>query len=339
MVVNVGVNGLGVMGRHLIRAIRQQEKDGILSEGEIEVVAFNDLYSADRLAPLLDFDSIYGKFNGEVEAAGKDIKIDGKIIDGSAEKDVTKLNWGERGVDIVYESTGVFAKKPGVEGHLTAGAKKVLISAPSDFAEKTFIIGVNSDKYNGEEIISNASCTTNCLAPLTLALYKEIGPIVSGLMTTIHAYTNDQRLVDMPHSDIARAYAASLNLIPTSTGAAKAIGEVMPELAGKMNGIAIRVPVPSGSLVDLTVSFEDNVTKEAINDAVKKAADSYLKGILEYRNKETVSTMILGNTYSSIFDATQTMTNGKMAKVLSWYDNVVGYSHRSVDLIKLIAEK
>jgi glyceraldehyde 3-phosphate dehydrogenase len=338
MVINVGVNGLGVMGRHLIRAIKKQEKDGTLSKGEIEVVAFNDLFPAEQLAPLLKFDSVYGHFDGVVFSDGKDIRIDGKIIDGSLERDVTKLNWEKRGVDIVYESTGYFAKKPGVEGHLKAGAKKVLISAPSNFAEKTFIMGVNSDKYNDEKIISNASCTTNCLAPLSLALYKEIGPF-SGLMTTIHAYTNDQRLVDTPHEDLARAYAAALNLIPTTTGAAKAIGEVMPELDKKMNGLAIRAPVPSVSLVDLVVQFKKEVTKEEINEAVKRAAGSYLDGILNYCDGTIVSNMILGNQYSSIFDSKQTMVVGNLAKVLSWYDNVVGYSHRTVDLIKLIGKK
>lgn len=287
---------------------------------------------------MLRFDSVYGYFPEPVEAVGKDIKIGEKIIDGSVERDPTKLDWSGREVDIVYDSSGYFAKNPGIEGHLEAGAKKVLISAPSKFAKKTLLMGVNTDEYNGEKIVSNASCTTNCLAPLALALYKEVGPF-SGLMTTIHAYTADQKLVDGPHSRTERGYSAAINLVPTTTGAAVAIGKVMTKLDGKLNGIAVRVPVPSGSLVDLVAQFEEEVTKDQINDAIKKAAGSYLKGILDYTEEPMVSSMILRNPYSSVFDARQTMVVGNLAKVLSWYDNVVGYSHRSVDIIKLIAEK
>lgn len=333
--VKVGINGLGVIGRYLIRALEKEKLEGKLAEREVEIVAFNDLYPTEQLAPLLAHESVYLGFPGKVQVSGKDIIVNGEKLDSSAEKDPAKLHWGERGVDIVYESSGAFTGNPGVEGHLEAGAKKVVYSAPSDFAEKTIVIGVNDDMYKGEDIISGASCTTNCLAPLAFALYKEFGEY-TGLITTIHAYTADQRLQDAPHKDPARGFAAALNFAPTSTGAAEAIGNVLPQLDGKLDGRAVRGPVSVGSIVDLVVNLSREVKAEEVNKVLQEAAEGYLKGTLEYREGPIVSTMVLGSPIPSIVDASQTRTIKDLVKVFSWYDNIAGYSHQALKLIQLV---
>jgi glyceraldehyde 3-phosphate dehydrogenase len=339
MTINVGINGLGDMGRYLIRAIDEEVKDGKLSEDDIEVVAFNDLYPARELAPLVNFHSVYGYFDGEVKAEGKDIIINGKRIDGSTERDPKKLDWEKREVDIVYDATGVFSKRPGIEGHLDSGAKKVIISAPSQYAEKTLVMGVNDNEYDKDKhnIISNASCTTNCLAPLVHALYKEFD-VLPKMMITTHAYTGDQKLIDAPHSSVTRSYAAAENIIPTTTGATKATGEIIKELEGEMIGLALRVPVPSGSITVLPVTFEEEITKDKLDKGLKNTANTYLKGILEYREDPLVSTKILGNPHSSIYDSLSSQAGGDSALILSWYDNVSGYTHRVIDVIKLIGK-
>ncbi len=334
----VGINGFGIMGRYLVRAIQKEVNEGKLNEGDIEVVAINDLFAAEQLTPLLAHDTVYHAFPGKVEQDGKDILINGKRIDVSAEKDPAKLNWADRGVDIVYESTGVFAKRPGVEGHLDSGAKKVIYSVPSKFAEVTIVMGVDEDKYNGQDIVSNASCTTNCLAPLAEAMRRTYGDF-DGLMTTIHAYTADQRLQDAPHSDVARAYAAAENMIPTTTGAAKAIGSVIDSLDGRLDGGALRVPIPVVSIVDLTADIGQKVSADEVNTAMKAAAEGFPAGTFEYREGPVVSSMMTGYHVPSVFDASQTKTKGNMAKVFSWYDNVAGYSHQAVKLIQLIGKE
>ncbi|MFH1054339.1 MAG: type I glyceraldehyde-3-phosphate dehydrogenase [Candidatus Woesearchaeota archaeon] len=258
-----------------------------------------------------------------------------RILDQNSEKDPAKLNWGDKGVDVVYEATGIFASKPGVEKHLEAGAKKVIISAPSDFAQKTFVMGVNDDAYNGEDIVSNASCTTNCLAPLAKALYKSFR-FSNGLMTTIHAYTADQNLVDGPHKSVARGYSAALNWVPTTTGAAKAIGKVIDELDKRLNGICIRGPIPVGSLVDLVVVLDKEVDKDAVNSALKQHSKGDLSGVFEYEDGPVVSSMVLRNPVPCIFDASQTIVNGPLVKTMAYYDNVAGYSHQAIRLIKMI---
>ncbi len=343
--VKVGINGFGIMGRGLFRAINNDVRKSLLGESEVEIMAINDIFPVEQLAPLLRHDSIYGNFGGSVEADNENLVVNGKKIAYSMEREPSKLRWGERGVDVVYESSGVFASKPGVEGHLSAGAKKVVISSPSDFAKKTIVMGVNDKEYNGENIISNASCTTNCLAPLALALYDSFGPY-EGLMTTVHAYTQDQRLQDSPHKDIARAYAAGLNIVPTFTGAAKAIGEVIPklksELDGKvrLDGIAVRVPVAVGSLVDLVVNFDKaDFSREHVNNVLRLVSDGYLKGAFKYEDGPLVSSMILGERTPSVVDGSQTRVIGKTLKVMSWYDNVMGYSYQAVRLIRKLGER
>ncbi|MFH1316655.1 MAG: glyceraldehyde 3-phosphate dehydrogenase NAD-binding domain-containing protein [Candidatus Woesearchaeota archaeon] len=342
--VRIGINGLGVMGRYLIRAIEierqsgkffDQEHDGVKYNRQVEVVAFNDLFPASQIVPYLKHDSVYGPFTGSVELDGDDIIINGARMLGSSEKDPAKLNWKDKGVDVVYDATGVFASKPGVENHLEAGAKKVIISAPSDFAQKTFVMGVNDDTYKGEDIVSNASCTTNCLAPLARALYDSFG-FSNGLMTTIHAYTADQNLVDGPHKSVARGYSAALNWVPTTTGAAKAIGKVIDELDKRLNGICIRGPIPVGSLVDLVVLLDKDADKDAVNDALRGHANGDLSGVLEYENGPIVSSMVLRNPVPCIFDASQTIVNGPLVKTMAYYDNVSGYSHQAVKMIKMI---
>jgi len=267
--IRVGINGFGVMGRYLLRALQKDVSSGKLAPGMVEVVAVNDMYPVSQLFPLLEHDSTYLGFPGKLETDGKDILVDGKRISMSAEKDTKQLHWADRGVDIVYESTGVFVEKPGVEGHFESGAKKVIFSAPSGLAEMTIVMGVNDKSYSGQRLVSNASCTTNCLAPLAQAFYDSFG-VYTGLMTTIHAYTADQRLVDSPHKDTARAYAAALNFLPTSTGAAKAIGKVISELDGKLKGMCIRGPVPVGSIVDLVVNLSREVSPAEVNEAIQK---------------------------------------------------------------------
>ncbi len=362
--VRIGINGFGIIGRYSLRAIQKEIDEGKLREGEVEVVAVNDIaikdsFTVEDLAQLLKHDSVYLGFPGRLEVRGKNLLVNGRQIAVSSERDPSNLHWEDLGVDVVYESTGAFVKKPKtaeaktqealriLERYLEtrAGAKKIIFSAPSDIAEITIVMGVNDKDYNGQNIVSNASCTTNCLAPLALALLNEFGTY-SGLMTTIHAYTADQRLVDSPHSDIARAYAAGLNLIPTSTGAAKAIGKVIPQLAGKLNGLSVRVPVASGSLVDLVVNLSRDVTAEEVNAALKEAAAGYLEGVLEYREGPVVSSMALGSPVPCIVDGKQIMAikderlpNGAMVKVLAYYDNVSGYSHQAVKLIRMVGEK
>ena len=329
MAVKVGINGFGRIGRNVFRAAHA-------AGAEIEFVAVNDLVDTDTMAHLLKYDSILGRFPGEVAAGGSGIAVDGKELKVLSERDPAALPWGELGVDVVIESTGFFTKREDAAKHLEAGAKKVIISAPATEPDVTVALGVNFDsEYDPEQhhIISNASCTTNCLAPLAKVLHESFG-IEQGLMTTIHAYTADQRLQDMPHKDPRRSRAAALNLIPTTTGAAKAVGLVLPELNGKLNGFSMRAPVPTGSAVDLVFTTPNPLTPDQINAALKAAADGPLQGILAYTEDPIVSTDIVGDPHSSIVDALSTMVigDGRMAKVISWYDNEWGYSNRCVEL-------
>jgi glyceraldehyde 3-phosphate dehydrogenase len=331
MAVKVGINGFGRIGRNLFRAAHAAGAD-------LDVVAVNDLTDAATLAHLLKYDSILGRFPGTVEHGDSSLTVDGKEIRVLSERDPGDLPWAELGVDVVIESTGLFTKREGASKHLDAGAKKVIISAPATDPDVTVALGVNFDAYDPENhhIISNASCTTNCLAPLAKVINDSFG-IERGLMTTIHAYTADQRLQDMPHKDLRRARAAALNLIPTTTGAAKAVGLVLPELQGKLNGYAIRAPVATGSVVDLTVQVSNATSAEELNAAVKAAAEGPLKGILAYTEDAIVSTDIIGDPHSSIFDASLTMVvEGKFVKVVSWYDNEWGYSNRVVELAQKV---
>ncbi|MCK4993745.1 MAG: type I glyceraldehyde-3-phosphate dehydrogenase [Candidatus Omnitrophica bacterium] len=333
MSVRVGINGFGRIGRHVFKIA--------MANSDIEVVAINDLTNAKTLAHLLKYDSVYGRYDKLVKADGDAIVVDGKKIPISAIKDPKQLPWKELGVDIVVESTGVFRTKEQVMWHVEAGAKKVVLTVPSkDKIDNTIVLGVNDNMLKAEDIVvSNASCTTNCLAPVAKVLNDKFG-IVSGLMTTIHSYTNDQVILDFPHSDLRRARAAALSMIPTTTGAAKAVSLVIPDLQGKLNGMAIRVPTPTGSLVDLVVELEKEATVEEINAAVKAAAEGSMKGILSYCDEPIVSADVIKDSHSSIFDALSTMKIGKnMVKILSWYDNEWGYSNRVVDLIDLIATK
>jgi glyceraldehyde 3-phosphate dehydrogenase len=329
MAVKVGINGFGRIGRNVFRAARAAGTD-------IEFVAVNDLVDTATMAHLLKYDSILGRFPAEVEAADGAIKVGGKELKTLSERDPAALPWGELGVDVVIESTGFFTGRADAAKHLEAGAKKVIISAPASEPDVTVALGVNfDDEYDPEQhhIISNASCTTNCLAPLAKVLHEAFG-IEQGLMTTIHAYTADQRLQDMPHKDPRRSRAAALNLIPTTTGAAKAVGLVLPELNGKLNGFSMRAPVPTGSAVDLVFTTPNPLEPDQINAALKAAAEGPLQGILAYTEDPIVSTDIVGDPHSSIVDALSTMVigDGRMAKVISWYDNEWGYSNRCVEL-------
>jgi glyceraldehyde 3-phosphate dehydrogenase len=326
--VKVGINGFGRIGRNLFRAAYEAGSD-------LEFVAVNDITDAPTLAHLLKYDSILGRFPGQVADEDGSLVVDGSPLRVIAERDPAALPWGDLGVDVVIESTGLFTKREDAAKHLEAGAKKVIISAPATDPDVTVTLGVNfDDAYDPDShhIISNASCTTNCLAPVAKVVNDAVG-IERGLMTTIHAYTADQRLQDMPHKDLRRARAAALNLIPTSTGAAKAVGLVLPELDGKLNGIAVRAPVATGSVVDLTVVLSAETSAEALNAAVKAAADGAMRGILAYTEDPIVSTDIVKDPHSSIFDAGQTMVlEGTMAKLVAWYDNEWGYSNRCVEL-------
>jgi glyceraldehyde 3-phosphate dehydrogenase len=336
--IRVGINGFGRIGRLVFRCLAAKPK-------VFEVVGINDVTDTKTLACLLKYDSIHRQYPGEVSHDAEHIIVDGKPILAMAIKDPATLPWRDLGVDVVLESTGVFtarggAGKAGYATHLEAGAKKVVLSAPAkDEPDLTVVIGVNDDQLKPEHrCVSNASCTTNCLAPLAKVLHERFG-IVKGLMTTIHSYTNDQRVLDMPHKDLYRARAAALNIIPTSTGAAKAVGLVIPDLKGKMTGIAMRVPTPTGSVVDLVAEMARPVTKEEVNAAMKEAAAGPLKGILKYTEDPIVSSDVIGDPHSSIFAADQTMViGGNMLKVVSWYDNEWGYSCRSADLIEKIAK-
>lgn len=336
MAVRVAINGFGRIGRLTFRNLMERSN-------EFEVVAVNDLTDNKTLATLLKYDSIHGRYPGEVTFDDKNINVGGKSIHVFEERDPKKLPWGDHNIDVVVESTGVFrgretADKAGYDSHITAGAKKVVISAPAkDAPDLTCVMGVNDDQLTADmSCISNASCTTNCLAPVAKVLNDSFG-IESGLMTTVHAYTNDQKILDLPHSDLYRARAAAMNIIPTSTGAAAAVGLVIPELNGKLTGMAMRVPVPTGSVVDLTVNLGKNATAEEINAAVKAAAEGPMKGVLFYAEDPLVSSDIIDDPHSSIFASDFTAVIGdKMAKVVSWYDNEWGYSCRTADLIAKI---
>jgi len=334
MAVKVGINGFGRIGRLVLRSALEK------SFPEIDFVAFNDITDAKTLAYLFKYDSNYGIYPGTVEGKDNKLVIDGKEYIVFAEKDPSKLPWKDIGVDIVVESTGLFTDKEKASFHLVGGAKKVLITAPAKGEDITIVMGVNENMYDPKNhtIISNASCTTNCLAPLVKVLDDNFG-VVKGLMTTIHSYTNDQRILDLPHKDLRRARAAALSMIPTTTGAAKAIGKVIPKLNGKMNGLAIRVPTPTVSIVDFVAELEKEVDIQTVNTAFKEAAETYLKGILKYSEDELVSKDFVKNPYSSIYDAPLTYIIGNMVKVLGWYDNEWGYSCRVVDLLKFMVEK
>jgi glyceraldehyde 3-phosphate dehydrogenase len=331
----IGINGFGRVGRLTLRAINQYQS------GKLEVTAINDLTDAKTNAHLLKWDSTYGRYAGKVEATDKSIKVDGKEIKVLSERDPANIPWWDYGVDVVIESTGLFTDATKAVAHQKGGVKKVIISAPAKNEDITVVLGVNEDQYNPAQhnIISNASCTTNCIAPVVKVLHQSFG-VEKGLMTTIHAYTNDQRLLDMYHKDLRRARAAAMNIVPTTTGAAKAVGVVIPELNGKIHGLAFRIPTPTVSVVDLVADLNKEATVEQINQAFKTAAKGPLKGILEYCQEELVSTDFKGNPASSIFDAPSTMVIGSnMVKVLAWYDNEWGYSCRLADLAAYIADK
>lgn len=330
MTVRVGINGFGRIGRNFFRAVQA-------SGADIEIVAVNDLTDNATLAHLLKYDSILGRLDGEVTSTEDEIAVNGKAFKAFAERDPNNLKWGELGADVVIESTGIFTDATKAKVHADNGAKKVIISAPAKNEDVTIVMGVNDSAYDAENhtIISNASCTTNCLAPMAKALHDEFG-IVKGLMTTIHAYTQDQNLQDAPHKDLRRARAAAINIVPTSTGAAKAIGLVMPELKGKLDGYALRVPTPTGSATDLTFEAGRETTVEEVNAVVKAAAEGPLKGILVYTEDPIVSTDIETDPASCIFDAGLTKVIGNQVKVVGWYDNEWGYSNRLIDLTLLV---
>lgn len=333
MTTRVGINGFGRIGRNFFRAALEQGAD-------IEIVAVNDLTDNKTLAHLLKYDSITGRFQGEVSYDDEGIVVNGRHIKVLAQRNPADLPWGELGVEVVVESTGFFTDGEKAKAHLDAGAKKVVISAPAKNVDGTFVMGVNEDKYDGTtmNIVSNASCTTNCLAPLAKVLEENFG-IERGIMTTIHSYTGDQRVLDAPHKDLRRARAAALNMIPTKTGAAQAVALVLPELEGKFDGLAVRVPTPTGSLTDLTFIAKKEVSVEAVKAAVKAAAEGELKGVLEYTEDPIVSSDIVGDPHTSIFDATETKVIGNLVKVLSWYDNEWGYSNALVRLTALVGSK
>lgn len=324
----VAINGFGRIGRLTFKVL--------LENDNMEVVAINDLTDPKTLAHLLKYDSVHGRFNGTVEAKDNAFIVNGKEIKIFAERDPANLPWGDLGVDVVLESTGIFTNPEGAGKHIEAGARKVVISAPAKGGITTVVLGVNDDTLTGDEtIMSNASCTTNCLAPMAKVLDDNWG-IEKGYISTIHAYTADQRLQDAPHSDLRRARAAAYSIVPTSTGAAKAVGLVLPHLAGKLDGIALRVPIPDGSLTDLTCILKKPATKEEINAAMKAAADGPMKGVLEYTEDPIVSIDIVGNPYSCIFDSALTSASETLIKVVGWYDNEAGYSNRAADLIERV---
>ena len=332
MTTRVGINGFGRIGRNFFRAALEQGAD-------IEIVAVNDLTDNKTLAHLLKYDSITGRFQGEVSYDDEGIVVNGKHIKVLAQRNPADLPWGELGVEVVVESTGFFTDGEKAKAHIEAGAKKVVISAPAKNVDGTFVMGVNDGDYTNDlNIVSNASCTTNCLAPLAKVLHENFG-IERGIMTTIHSYTGDQRILDAPHKDLRRARAAALNMIPTKTGAAQAVALVLPELKGRFDGLAVRVPTPTGSLTDLTFVAEKEVSVEAVKAAVKAAAEGELKGVLEYTEDPIVSHDIVGNPHTSIFDATETKVIGNLVKVLSWYDNEWGYSNALVRLTALVGSK
>jgi glyceraldehyde 3-phosphate dehydrogenase len=326
MALKIAINGFGRIGRLFLRHLLRFKE-------QVEIVGINDITDAPTLAHLFKYDSVHKRYSGEVSFSGNNLVVDGISIPISAEKQIENLPW-KNNVDIVFESTGVFRRREQLEKHLGNGAKKVVLSAPAkDEVDATIVLGVNHTSLTGSErIISNASCTTNCLAPMAKVLNDNFG-IQTGFMVTVHAYTNDQRILDLPHSDLRRARAAAINMIPTTTGAAKAVGLVIPELKGKMNGYAVRVPVSDGSLTDFTATLNKEVTKEEVNLAMKTASETYLHGILEYSEEPLVSSDIVGNTHSCIFDSQLTQASGNLVKVVGWYDNEYGYAARCVDLI------
>ncbi len=334
MSIKIGINGFGRIGRNTFKVLLEKYS------GELEVAAINDLTDAKTLAHLLRYDSIFGKFNGTVEVMENYLVVNGKKIEILAERDPGNIDWKARGIEIVLESTGLFTKREKAEVHITrGGAKKVLISAPATNEDITIVLGVNEEKYEPgtHNIVSNASCTTNCLAPVAKVLNDSFG-IVKGLMTTVHSYTNDQKILDLPHSDLRRARAAGMSIIPTKSGAAKAIGLVIPELDGRLNGFAYRVPTPDVSVVDLVVEVRKTVTKEEVNAAFKAAATGKMQGILDYSEEQLVSIDYKGDPASSIVDALSTMVlEGNMVKVVSWYDNEWGFSNRYADLTAFVA--
>ncbi len=330
MAIKIGINGFGRIGRLVFRRC--------LELGGFVFVGINDLTDAKTLAHLLKYDSVHGRFNGDIAVEGDDIIVNGDRIKITAEKDPAKLNWGKLGAEIIIESTGVFRTQEACMKHVEAGAKKVILTVPpKGEIDGMIVLGVNDDVLTGEEkVLSNASCTTNCLAPMVKVLNDAFG-VEKGLMTTVHSYTNDQKLLDLPHSDLRRARAAAVSIIPTSTGAAKAVGKVIPQLSGMLDGFALRVPTPNGSITDLVAILKKEVTVEEVNAAFKEAANGPMKGILEYTEDPIVSADIIGNPHSNIFDSLLTMANGNLVKVVGWYDNEYGYSCRVVDLIKKIA--
>ena len=334
MATRIGINGFGRIGRNFYRALRQKGAD-------LEVVAVNDIGDAKTMAHLLKYDSVFGRFDAEIKVSDGGFTIDGADIRLLSHRDPTDLPWGDLGVDIVIESTGFFTKRADAAKHIDAGAKKVLISAPAKEEDLTVVMGVNEDDYDAasHHIISNASCTTNCVVPMVKVLQDRWG-IEKGFMTTCHAYTNDQKTLDFPHKDLRRARAAAINIIPTSTGAAKAAALAMPELKGRLDGLSLRVPVPDGSITDLVAVLGAEVTRDDVNDAYREASQSArMKGILEYTEDPIVSSDIIGNSYSCVLDGGSTMANGNMVKVLGWYDNEWGYSCRLVDLAALVGSK
>ncbi len=335
MAVRVAINGFGRIGRNVLRSAKQAGRD------DIDFVAVNDLTDADTLAHLLRYDSVHGKYPGTVEVSGDGIVVDGDTIRVLSERDPAQLPWSDLGVDIVVESTGLFTQRDAAAKHLEAGARKVIISAPAKQEDVTIVLGVNEDKYDPDQhdVISNASCTTNCLAPVVKVLSDAFG-FRHGVMTTVHSYTNDQNILDLPHKDMRRARAAAMSMIPTTTGAARATGLVLPEVDGRIDGMAIRVPTPDVSLVDLVAEVEQDVTIDDVNQAFDAAADGRMKGVLGVSREPLVSIDYTGNPYSSIVDAVSTsVMQGRMVKVLSWYDNEWGYSSRVVDLVSYVAER
>ena len=334
MTIRVGINGFGRIGRQVLKAIHETYN------GQIEVVAFNDLGDLNTMAHLFRYDSNYGKYDGTVEVQDSTLVVDGHAIKALAERDPAALPWGDLGVDIVVESTGIFRDRNSAGKHLTAGAKKVIISAPAKDPDVTLCLGVNNDDYDpaNHYILSNASCTTNCLAPAAKVVNDMFG-IVKGYMTTIHSYTTDQNLLDLPHKDLRRARAAATNIIPTTTGAAKAVALVIPELEGKFDGMAVRVPTPTGSLVDFVAVTEKSATKDDLIAAFEEAASGPMKGILGVSHEPLVSSDYVGDSRSSIVDALSTAVDGTLVKVITWYDNEWGYSCRVADLVKLVGDK
>ncbi|MCZ2526625.1 type I glyceraldehyde-3-phosphate dehydrogenase [Streptomyces sp. HB2AG] len=333
MAIRVGINGFGRIGRNFFRAALEQGAD-------IEIVGVNDLTDNATLVHLLKYDTILGRLREEVSHTDDTITVGGRTFRTMAERDPAALPWGELGADVVIESTGIFTKAADASKHIAAGAKKVIISAPAKGEDITIVMGVNQDKYDParDNVVSNASCTTNCVAPMAKVMDENFG-IVKGMMTTVHAYTNDQRILDFPHKDLRRARAAAENIIPTSTGAAKATALVLPQLEGKLDGIAMRVPVPTGSVTDLVLELEREVTRDEVNAAFQKAAEGQLKGILEYTEDPIVSSDIVNWPASCTFDSSLTMVQGKQVKVVGWYDNEWGYSNRLVDLTTFIGSR